>query len=102
MAYSKFKNRKSTFDQNGNEIDVVELNGTQNQFGLPQMKNKLTLKISAYTWYRDSHGLFDYEEDKKMTIDHLEFQNENFVLKRDNDRISYEKFDDFEQMRNNQ
>ena len=28
----------------------------------------LELNIVASTWYRDSHGLFDYEENMKLTI----------------------------------
>ena len=26
------------------------------------------MQIEAATWYRDSHGLFDYEEKEKLTI----------------------------------
>ena len=25
----------------------------------------------ASTWYRDSHGLYDYEEDNKISISHF-------------------------------
>ena len=74
-----------------------------------------SIQIQCKTWYRDSHGLFDYEEEQKMT--HNKFSTNgsckllrNFIilfllvvlLKRDSDNIIKEDFDDFEAMRQNE
>ena len=33
------------------------------------------MTISAATWYRDSHGLFDYEEKEKLTMSNFKMKN---------------------------
>lgn len=52
------------------------------------------MTISAATWYRDSHGLFDYEEKEKLTMSNFKMRN-NFVLKRHDDSIYTESFGEF-------
>lgn len=52
------------------------------------------MSVCASTWYRDSHGLFDYEEKEKLTLSNFKIKN-NFVLKRRDDNIVTETFEDF-------
>ena len=33
------------------------------------------MSICASTWYRDSHGLFDYEEKEKLTLTNFKIKN---------------------------
>lgn len=33
------------------------------------------ISIQAFTWYRDSHGLFDYEEKEKLTTSNLKVKD---------------------------
>ena len=58
--------------------------------------------ITANTWYRDSHGLFDYEEKQKLVISKLQasqnckstvHSNLSVHLKRDGDIVNVENFD---------
>jgi hypothetical protein len=55
-------------------------------------------KILIQTWYRDSHGLFDYEEEEKLTMNEIKATN-SFNLHRDSDQIINEAFKDLPQMR---
>jgi len=57
--------------------------------------------MEATTWYRDSHGLFDYEEHEKITKSHLKSRS-SFLLKRDGDLLNLEEFTDFESMVENE
>jgi hypothetical protein len=33
------------------------------------------MSIQAQTWYRDSHGLFDYEEKEKLTLSNMKVKD---------------------------
>ena len=33
------------------------------------------MSIVASTWYRDSHGLFDYEEKQKLTVSNMKVKD---------------------------
>jgi hypothetical protein len=33
------------------------------------------MTVCASTWYRDSHGLFDYEEKEKLTLSNFKMKN---------------------------
>jgi hypothetical protein len=75
---------------------MIGLGDNQNLSELERFKNKYDLEISvqASTWYRDSHGLFDYEEKEKLTLSNFKLKN-NFVLKRKDDGIVTETFNEF-------
>jgi len=54
--------------------------------------------VHATTWYRDSHGLFDYEEYDKITTSQLT-SNRSFFLSRDHEYIKKEDIIDFKSFR---
>jgi hypothetical protein len=60
-----------------------------------------SLLINCQTWYRDSHGLFDYEEDSSEKLTASEFRvNGSFNIRRiPKDQMTIEKFSNFNLMR---
>lgn len=58
-------------------------------------EKNLIINVNCKTWYRDSHGLFDYEEEAKMT--HNSYNGSSgFLLKREGENIIREQYDNFE------
>ena len=52
----------------------------------------------ATTWYRDSHGLFDFEEDQKIQSTTYN-QFGSFFFKREGEILKSERFTDYAKMR---
>jgi len=68
---------------------------------IKELTDSKTILVNCQTWYRDSHGLFDYEEDSPEKLFLSEFKaNGNFNLKRmPRDEVNSEQFSNFNLMR---
>jgi hypothetical protein len=71
--------------------------GQSNLLGQAEKMN-LNVHINASTWYRDSHGLFDYEEHTKVSLNSFAAFG-SFTLKRSDENVFKQGFTDFNSMR---